>query len=85
MDGSLEVHDLNDLASYLQTVFGSQPPVGAIVGRTQMRDAVAEHLGCSQLEAEELVDSMVAQSVLVFEGEPGEPGVWHIRPYQTPS
>ncbi len=77
---SLTQVDLRDLALHLQRAFGSSEPVGAVVGRTQLRDAVVIKLECSQLQAEELVDSMVAEDLLIFEGEPGEPGVWHIRP-----
>lgn len=76
--------DLNQLAQQLEKAFAAQPPVGAVVGRTRIRDAVALKRGCSQMEAEELVDTMVEQNLLMFEGEEGEPGVWHIRPWMGP-
>jgi hypothetical protein len=75
----VERRALPHLAAHLAEVFAQVKPVGAIVGRTRMRDAVSQHVGCSQLEAEELVDALVAKNFLVFEGEGGEPGVWHIR------
>lgn len=38
--------------------------MGAIVGRTRFRDEVARHLGCSKLEAETLVDTMIGRGFL---------------------
>ena len=35
--------------------------VGSISGRSTMRDIVAMHLGCSLLEAEQLVDTMISR------------------------
>lgn len=52
--------------------------VGAVVGRTNMRDAVAEHLGCSVLEAEHLVDTMVARGLLRLEPLPDGREVWRV-------
>jgi hypothetical protein len=69
-----------DLARYLAEVFKDSPAVGMVVGRTAFRDALAQKFGCSQLEAEEHVDRLVATKHLVFEGGEGEPGVWHVRP-----
>jgi hypothetical protein len=37
---------------------------GEVVGRTQLRDAVAQHLGCSALDAELVVDTMVGRGFL---------------------
>lgn len=34
---------------------------GAALGRTRMRDQLATHLNCSELEAEILVDTMIAR------------------------
>jgi hypothetical protein len=71
---------LRDLARYLAEVFKDTPAVGPVVGRSSFRDALAGMLGCSQLEAEKHVDQLVASKHLVFEGNQGEPGVWHVRP-----
>jgi hypothetical protein len=75
--------NLHDLSAYLQRRFLDAPAIGAIRGRTDLRDAVAEKLSCSQLEAEELVDSLVANHLITFEGEHGEPGAWHFYPDAT--
>ena len=72
--------DLRDLTTYLRDAFGAQAPVGAVVGRTAMRDALVQKLGCSELEAEEHVDSLVALKLIVFVGERGEPGYWRFLP-----
>ena len=52
--------DLASLTSHLRESFPSEP-LGSIVGRTQLRDEVARQLGCSLLEAEQLVDTLVAR------------------------
>jgi hypothetical protein len=73
--------DLHELASHLQTEFAERWPIGMVVGRTAFRDAVAEKLHCSQLEAEEQVDQLVALRFLVYApGGAGEPGLWRIVP-----
>ncbi len=71
--------DLAVIASQLQQVFGSQSIEGPIVGRTLMRDEVARLLGCSLLQAEELVDTMVGRGILVLDRSVGEAGAWHIQ------
>lgn len=52
--------DLRELVRALLRV-SELSAVGAVVGRTHLRDEVARHLGCSMLEAERLVDTMVAR------------------------
>lgn len=76
--------DLNQLAQHLEQTFQPEPPVGAVVGRTRIRDAVALERGCSQMEAEELVDTMVEQNLLRFESDAAEPGVWRFAPWAGP-
>lgn len=52
--------DLAELARSIRTDCG--PVVdGAVVGRTRMRDAVVRNLECSQLEAEQLVDTLIGR------------------------
>jgi hypothetical protein len=55
----VEQVDLAELASVLRP--HEAELVGAITGRSQMRDIVASYLECSLLEAEELVDTLVAR------------------------
>lgn len=52
--------DLAALVAHLRHEL-PEAPRGAISGRTVMRDVVAKHLGCSALEAEKLVDTLVAR------------------------
>jgi len=56
--------DLGELARVLRAACGASV-VGVVVGRTLLRDEVARHVGCSQLEAETLVDTMVGRGFLV--------------------
>jgi hypothetical protein len=64
---NVEQVDLAELTAALERVFGGQPVEGAIVGRTRLRDGVASHLGCSSLEAEQLVDTLVTCGFLRLE------------------
>ncbi|MEY4550060.1 MAG: hypothetical protein RL685_6255, partial [Pseudomonadota bacterium] len=63
---SPEAVDLAALARVLAGACG-ETVVGAVVGRTQLRDVVVQHLGCSQLEGEQMVDTMVARGFLAQE------------------
>src|SRR5262249_34462866 len=56
----VEAVDLDLLVDVVREVTEA-PLTGAIVGRSRLRDIVADHLECSMLEAEELVDTMVAR------------------------
>ena len=51
--------DLAALTSELRSLFDG-PIEGAVLGRTRLRDAVALTLDCSQLQAETLVDTLIA-------------------------
>jgi hypothetical protein len=64
--------DLADLADALKRIFANQPPIGYLLGRTALRDAVVDHLSCSQLEAEQLIDTMVSRGFLKYRGAPAE-------------
>lgn len=70
MHFSVEDVDLAELTSRLQARLGGAAPVGYLDGRTALRDAVTEELGCSELEAEEIVDTLVAQGFVHYEGNP---------------
>ncbi len=67
---SPEEVDLAALARALAARFRSAPPRGYVTGRSEIRDAVVEALGCSQLQAEELVDTMASLGYACFEGSP---------------
>jgi hypothetical protein len=56
--------DLAVVARWLRDVYGSSVE-GSVVGRTMLRDEVVRRLGCSQLEGEQLVDTMIARAIVV--------------------
>jgi len=66
---NVEEIDLAALCAALRRVF-DVPPSGYLRGRTAVRDAVVEHLGCSELEAEQLVETMIGLGFLRFQGDP---------------
>jgi hypothetical protein len=70
---AVEEVDLAVLVEALSSRFGRTPPSGYLGGRTALRDAVADELGCSDLEAEELVDTLVARGFVRYEGDPHVP------------
>lgn len=76
--------DLSSLARALQEELGGQPAEGYLRGKTVLRDALVRRLRCSDLEAEELVDTMEAQGYLRFSADPAERAVatatWSIHP-----
>ncbi|MEO8178764.1 MAG: hypothetical protein ABI895_08025 [Deltaproteobacteria bacterium] len=73
-----EAVDLAVLARVLEGACG-ESVVGAVVGRTQLRDVVIRHLGCSQLEGEQIVDTMVGRGFLAQERLENGLVVWRIR------
>lgn len=58
-----ETLDLACLADVLREACGATV-MGAVVGRTRLRDEVVRHLGCSQLEGETLVDTMIGRGFI---------------------
>jgi len=66
----LEEVDLAELTASLHARFAGAAPVGYLDGRTVVRDVVVSELDCSTLEAEEIVDTLVAQGFLRYEGDP---------------
>jgi len=50
--------DLRAMARLLEEQFRDRPPVGAVVGKTMMRDALVTTTGCSVLDAEHVVDQL---------------------------
>ena len=82
----LELIDLEDLARRIRRhVPPGEPPVGYLRGRSYFRDVVARVLRCSDLEAEQLVDTLEVNGYLKFEGNPSEHSVadsrWNIDPH----
>jgi hypothetical protein len=70
---NLEDVDLRELAERLRRgIPPTEPPVGYLRGRSYFRDVVVHDLGCSELEAEELVDSLEMNGYLRFRGDPSE-------------
>lgn len=68
---NLEDVDLAALAARIRRhIPPNEPPVGYLRGRSYFRDVIAHDLGCSDLEAEELVDTLEMNGYLRFEGDP---------------
>ncbi|BDG06177.1 hypothetical protein [Anaeromyxobacter oryzae] len=82
---SIEEFDLSDLAERIKRhIPPTEPPVGYLRGRSYFRDVIVHEIGCSELEAEELVDSLEMNGYLRFEGDPSErsraESRWAVRP-----
>jgi hypothetical protein len=72
--------DLAELTRALKIQFEHSPPEGLVAGRTEIRDAVLRRVGCSQLEAEELVDTLVLRGALQLRESPEGLKLWWIDP-----
>jgi hypothetical protein len=66
MQISVEDIDLARLADELRRRFGRHLIASYMRGKTLMRDAVEEQLGCSEYEAEELVETLELQGYIRF-------------------
>jgi hypothetical protein len=64
--------DLQALAEELRRSLAPGEPEGYLRGKAQMRDLLVDHKGYSQLEAEELIDTMELNGFLKFLGDPAE-------------
>ncbi len=72
----MERIDLEEVARLIQRhIPPGEPPVDYLRGRSYFRDVVVHELGCSELEAEELVDTLEMNGFLHFEGNPAERSV----------
>ena len=78
--GTLDVEqvDLAQLVAAIRTRVESPLLAGSVVGRTYMRDVVADHLGCSALEAERLVDTMVSRGFVHLERDVDGRETWRL-------
>lgn len=45
------------------------PPMGYVIGKTQMRNAIAEQTGCSLAHAESLLDGLERSGKLHYSGD----------------
>lgn len=84
--GSPDPHlDTRQALRILQTAFPpNRPPEGYVVGRTQMRNALAEATGCSLLHAEDLIRNLIERGLVHYDGQPMQlenaPTFWSIEP-----
>jgi hypothetical protein len=78
MDQAIEDLDIDALLTHLAEVFRGAPIEGSVVGRTALRDAVTAHLDCSQLESEQLVDTLIACGRLRLVSTPDRGELWAI-------
>lgn len=77
--------DLRQLTAELKTALGPGEPIGYLRGKSMMRDMLVHMKGFSELEAEELIDTLEARGFLRFLGDPSERSVadahWEITPH----
>jgi hypothetical protein len=67
-----EETDLKELAEELRVSLGPGEPEGYLRGKALMRDVLVDHKGYSELEAEELIDTLESNGYLKFLGDPSE-------------
>lgn len=80
MTGRLDIEDidLEQAALFLKRAFVGQAIEGAVVGRTQLRDALVAHLECSELDGELVVDTMVGRGFLKLEHVSDGRELWRV-------
>jgi hypothetical protein len=75
--------DLADVVHRLYLRYGDRGPDDYLAGKTEMRDMVMEHLLCSSLEAEEVIDLLEVEGYLAFTPDPLGPepgqGIWTVN------
>lgn len=69
---NLDDLDLAELAQALRHRAPPGEPKGYLRGKAALRDLVRAIVGCSELEAEDLVETMESRGYLRFEGNPAE-------------
>jgi hypothetical protein len=62
--------DLAELRERLSQHFGVARPAGYVEGKGELRAAVKGLLDCSDLEAEQLVDTLEARGLIRYGGDP---------------
>jgi hypothetical protein len=76
-----EAIDLLDLTRRLTRELSSEVlPGDYLEGKTKLREVLVSLLDCSELSAEELVDTLVAQGFLRFRSTPEWGGGWYLQP-----
>lgn len=75
----VEAVDLKALSDAVRGAMEATPLEGPVTGRSQVRDVVAADLGCSLLEAEEVVDTMIARGWLRLERDEDGREVWRVE------
>jgi len=77
--------DLRQLTTELRATLGPGEPIGYLRGKSLMRDVLVERRRFSELEAEELIDTLEARGFLRFLGDPTERSVadshWEFSPH----
>ena len=79
LEQARKAYDPDELTCALARRLAGQAPVGFIIGRGVLRDAVAQLLHCSQGEAEDAVEQLIARGRLVFVKPPEQFGAWAFR------
>jgi hypothetical protein len=70
---SIEEYDLADITERIRRhIPANEPPVGYLRGRSYFRDVLTHELAISDLEAEQLVDTLELNGFLRFLGDPSE-------------
>lgn len=64
--------DLGRVTEELHALLRNHEPAGYLRGKALMRDVLAQRQGLSELEAEELVDTLELRGYLHFLGDPSE-------------
>jgi hypothetical protein len=80
---SIDDIDLASLAELLRVQLGSSLETSYLRGKTLLRDTLTAHLGCSDAEAESLVDTLELQGYVRFphfqdDTHPSGRRFWHI-------
>ena len=77
--------DLQQLTAELKSHLAPGEPVGYLRGKALMRDILVHMKSFSELEAEEIVDTLEMQGFLRFLGDPTERSIadahWEISPH----
>lgn len=82
----LDRTDLAEVARLIQRhIPPNEPPVGYLRGRSYFRDVLVHELRCSDIEAEQLVDTLEGHGYLRFQGNPAERSVadsrWQVNDF----
>jgi hypothetical protein len=75
---NVEELDLSELAGVLRQSLDAGVAIGLVMGLTLLRDLLADHLDCSLLQAERIVETMVDRGFIVLKDGAGRPAVWHM-------